>query len=49
MEWEGGLLVSAQVMSKLGNQLNIKYGDITSVFETNPDQVLLLDHQIRKD
>ncbi|MCK4855293.1 MAG: glycoside hydrolase family 95 protein, partial [Bacteroidales bacterium] len=49
MEWEGGLLVSAQVMSKLGNQLNIKYGDITSVFETNPDQILLLDHQIRKD
>jgi alpha-L-fucosidase 2 len=49
MEWENGKLTSAKVLSKLGNQLKIKYGDITSSNETNPDQVLVLDHKLRKD
>jgi alpha-L-fucosidase 2 len=44
MEWEHGNLTSAKVLSKLGNQLKIKYGDFTSSFETHPDQVLVLDY-----
>ena len=46
MEWKNGILTSAKVLSKLGNQLKIKYGDITSSVETNPGQILVLDHQL---
>jgi alpha-L-fucosidase 2 len=46
MEWENGILTSAKVLSKLGNQLKIKYGDLSSSFETKPDQVLVLDLQL---
>ena len=47
MKWKNGILTSAKVLSKLGDQLKIKYGDITSSFETNPGQILVLDHQLK--
>jgi alpha-L-fucosidase 2 len=46
MEWENGILTSAKVLSKLGGQLKIKYGDLSSSYESKPDQVLELDHQL---
>ncbi len=49
MEWRNGILTSARVLSKLGNQLKIKYGDVTSSFETNPGQILVLDHQLMRN
>ncbi len=49
MEWESGQLSSARVLSKLGNPLRIRYGDVSSSFETEAGQVLVLDPQLRKD
>ena len=48
MEWENGILTSAKVLSKLGNDLDIRYGDLSSSLETTRDQVLELDHQLSK-
>jgi alpha-L-fucosidase 2 len=49
MEWKNGILTSAKVLSKLGDQLKIKYGDVISSFETNPGQILVLDHQLMRN
>jgi len=49
MEWENGILTSAKVLSKLGNDLDIRYGDLSSSLETTRDQVLELDHQLSLD
>ncbi len=46
MEWKNGILTSAKILSRLGNDLNIKYGDLSSNLETTRDQVLVLDHQL---
>jgi alpha-L-fucosidase 2 len=49
MEWNNGILTSAKVLSKLGNQLEIKYGDLSSSFETKPGQVLVLDDKLNEN
>jgi alpha-L-fucosidase 2 len=49
MEWKNGILTSAKVLSKLGDQLKIKYGDVISSFETNLGQILVLDHQLMRN
>jgi alpha-L-fucosidase 2 len=49
MEWKNGILTSAKVLSKLGNQLEIKYGDLSSSFETKPGQVLVLDDKLNEN
>jgi alpha-L-fucosidase 2 len=48
MEWREGILTSARVMSKLGNLLKIKYGDISSSFETKTNQVLVVDQKLHQ-
>jgi len=49
MEWKDGILTSAKLLSKLGNQLEIKYGDLSSSFETKPGQVLVLDYNLNRN
>ncbi len=48
MKWKEGILTSAKVFSKLGNQLEIKYEDLSSSFETKPGQVLVLDDKLNE-
>jgi alpha-L-fucosidase 2 len=43
MEWKDGTLVSASITSELGNPLSIRYGDVTTSFETGKGEVLVLD------
>jgi alpha-L-fucosidase 2 len=49
MEWKNGILTSAKVLSKLGNDLKIRYGDLSSSFETKPGQVLVLDDKLNEN
>ncbi|KPL16970.1 MAG: alpha-L-fucosidase [Bacteroides sp. SM23_62] len=49
MKWKDGTLVSARVLSKLGNPLNIRYGDSSASFEMDKGQVLNLDHQLMEN
>jgi alpha-L-fucosidase 2 len=49
MEWREGALVSARVLSKLGNPLIIRYGNSSASFETEMGQVLSLDYQLMED
>ena len=34
MEWKGGKLVSASILSKCGGKCKIRHGDATAAFET---------------
>ena len=49
MEWKNGILTSAKILSRLGNDLNIKYGDLSSNLETTRDQVLVLDDKLNEN
>ena len=40
MEWDEGVLTSLNVLSKLGNPLELRYGEKEFYFETNAGQAL---------
>ena len=40
IKWEDGKLVSARILSKLGNDLKIRYGKEVSEYSTIPGQVI---------
>ena len=49
MEWKEGELISAKVLSKLGNPLKIRYKSYCANFDTREGQLLCLDRQLRED
>ena len=49
MEWKEGELISAKVLSKLGNPLKIRYKSYCANFDTGEGQLLCLDRQLRED
>lgn len=38
MEWKGGRLVKADILSRLGGELNVRYGDQTKTYNTKKGQ-----------
>ena len=40
MKWEKGKLVSAKILSKLGNDLKVRYGEKVNEYATEPGQVI---------
>jgi alpha-L-fucosidase 2 len=47
MEWKEGQLAHATVLSELGNDLILKYGDHSYSSGTSPGQLLEFDHLLR--
>ncbi len=42
MEWEQGILKGARVLSKLGNPLEVRYGDQVQTFDTRAGETLVI-------
>ena len=47
MEWNGGELVSAKVISKLGNSLTLRYGNMENTMDTTPGQEIHFDTMLQ--
>ena len=46
VNWNGGMLTGAEVLSKKGRTLAIRYGDINKSYQTKVDQVLKLNDRL---
>ena len=46
MEWEEGKLVRAELRSRLGNPLILRYGDVERTMETEQGQLLRFDGEM---